>query len=533
MDELPSLVLVALLEHLPYADLLRCRQVSKLWKQLIDHSVSKHQLILFVEANRQPTWWEHNGEPVNLANSLKANYSTFKSATFFEIFKSVKSLLLSFGHFFGSESLVDSLTSHFGDILEHLQIDCQSNSSLEGDQREFKLALKNLQTFCFHTKSRFRNFFKPFDLWPVQCDRLTQLYTDAEIASEVSQTIDHRLLIAQLAPNLTVLFANRISLESLESLGETLTFPRLQCLGCGEAPDAQFLTFALPSLSEFHFVTGLVDDLPEARRSIDEFLKFVKRQGRKVDVFWLGMKFTLENLDRNLAVLSQLKPFGTVCTATTVAYFKENRSILNFDRRSVDLPIFYSDTLANQLNDQVDRQLISSLRRCLSTVFLEESHRELDVPKLAGLFKLVNKLVLTQLKRNQFDALPTIFPYLRVFYLSLRVVQNIDLTFVSAFKSLYLFHVDSPPPLATLSQLLTKCRYLHLVSFEHGDREIVIRIGCRYVVPSERRFDLRLSLTSENGMHFDTKENLLEYLFDNQLVQEDEPIEKIIDKFGF
>lgn len=527
MDELPSLVLVALLEHLPYADLLRCRRVSKLWRQLIDHSVSKRQLILFVDANRQPTWWEHSGAPANLVNSLQANYSAFKSTTFFEIFKNVKCLLLSFGHFFGSESLVDSLTSHFGDTLEHLQIDCQSNSSLDEGRREFKVALKNLRTFCFHTRSRFRNFFRPFDLWPVQCDRLTQLYTGAEITFEDAQTIDHRLLIARLAPNLTVLFGNRISLESLEALGDTLTFPRLQCLACGEAPGTRFLTSGLPSLSEFHFVTGLVDELAEARSSIGEFLKIVERLARKLDVFWLGMKFTLENLDRNLAALSHLKPFGTVCTATTMAYFKENSLILNFDRRTVDLPVFYSDALANQLNDQVDRQLIGSLRRCLSTVFLEESHRQLDVPKLAGLFRLVSKLVLTQLERTQFDALPTIFPYLRVFYLSLSVLQNIDLTFVSAFKSLYLFHVDSPPPLATLSQVLTKCRYLHLVSFEHGDREIVIRIGCRHVVPPGRRFDLRLSLTVENGLPFDTKENLLEYLFDNQLVEEDEPIEKM------
>lgn len=55
--------------------------------------------------------WKHSGEAVNLEQSVQANYRVFKSASFFVLFKSVKSLLLSFGHFFGSQELADNLAS--------------------------------------------------------------------------------------------------------------------------------------------------------------------------------------------------------------------------------------------------------------------------------------------------------------------------------------------------------------------------------------------------------------------------------------
>lgn len=122
----------------------------------------------------------------------------------------------------------------------------------------------------------------------------------------------------------------------------------------------------------------------------------------------------------------------------------KNPWILNFDHLAFagDFPTFYSYSFAERLDEYLDRELISDLRRSLNTVFLD-STRELDVAKLASLFQLVSKLVVTQMfKQSQFDGL-------QVFYLSLRAVKNIDLSFVSEFKSLYLFHLDSPPSLAS------------------------------------------------------------------------------------
>lgn len=112
----------------------------------------------------------------------------------------------------------------------------------------------------------------------LQCNRLTHLYTGAEIAFEGN------LLITSVAPSLRVLFANKIALE------EPLTFPSLERLGCYDAPSPslRFLVASLPSLSEFHFSTRFAGELAEARRSIGEFLKNIKENGRKVNVFWYG-----------------------------------------------------------------------------------------------------------------------------------------------------------------------------------------------------------------------------------------------------
>lgn len=47
-------------------------------------------------------------------------------------------------------------------------------------------------------------------------------------------------------------------------------------------------------------------------------------------------------------------------------------------------------------------------------------------------------------------------------------------------------------------------------------------------MPPERRFDLRLSLASEEGLYFEKKESLLEHLYENNLVLEEEPLEEML-----
>ena len=48
--------------------------------------------------------------------------------------------------------------------------------------------------------------------------------------------------------------------------------------------------------------------------------------------------------------------------------------------------ICYTDSFADQLDNNVDRELIDSLGASLYSVFMGESKREFDVPKLAGMF---------------------------------------------------------------------------------------------------------------------------------------------------
>lgn len=272
--------------------------------------------------NPRPNWWEHSGEAVNLENCVQANYGVFLSEPFFTLFKGVKRLFLSFNVFFFNQELTDKLARHFSYSLENLQIDYLNSRSWE-ESRQFRLALRNLRTFCYSKQLRFGDCFESF-IFSLDCDRLTHLYANTNI------TFERDSFIARVAPNLRVLFANWITYKE-----ESLEFPNLELLLCCNAPGNKFLISNLPSLKEFHFASQFTQNLTEARHLIGDFLMAVEKKKRKLDVFWLGLKFNLDNLDRNLTALGCSRAVGPGIESKTLTYlsktFKENSSMLNFN----------------------------------------------------------------------------------------------------------------------------------------------------------------------------------------------------------
>ena len=507
MDELPSLALVAVLGCLPFEDLIRCRRVSKLWRHLIDHTVSKLELILFVETRPRPNWWEFNGEAVNLEHSVQANYSVFTSKPFFTMFRRIRRLFLSFNHFAFSQKLTNNLASNFGDTLEHLQIDFHTNGSLVSN-REFKLSLNNLLSFSFSKKIRFESYPKDFN-FSLDCNRLTHLYANSCLTNE------SKTMFARVASNLKVLFAADIFYE------ERIEFPNLEVLGCYEAPDTQFLVSCLPSLKEFHFLNSFPQSQTIAQRSINEFLGRIESEKRKVDVFWLGIKFTLKNSDRIFQFQIFAEKFGVRITSLTLDCFKENASTLNFKylRYTGDYPVVYLDSFGDQLDEDLDQKLISDLAKILHTVFMYDVHRPLDELRVPNLFQFVSKLLVTKdLKQPDLDALPRIFPHLRVFQWRGMPTRIVDFSFVSRFKNLCLCSTRMAVPLASLDQMLTDCPHLNFVSFPGKEKAIYIQIFYRHLMQSDRRFGLGFKPNSRNLFYFKEKEELLGFLDINDLV---------------
>ena len=518
MEKLPCVALVEVLGHLPYGDLIRFRLVNKLWRHLIDHSVSKRELILFVETKPCSNWWVHSGAAIKLANSVQANYSIFTSKTFFEIFKGVKRLFLSFNHLFFSRKLTNNLASNFGATLQHLQIDCQSNSSLD-ESTTFPLTLRNLQSFSFLEKTvRFEFHSKAF--FSLDCDRLTHLYALSHL------TLENNSMIAWLAPNLKVLAAKVINYT------ETLEFPNLEILSCSRAPETRFLATCLPKLKEFYFITNCFSaDLIEAQHWIDEFLQGIEERQREVQVFWLGLKFTLENSDRLFdALVKTENPNGGAgmfdFTPKALNFFKENRSLINFHPIQYidECWVKFSDSFGDQLDEQLDRELIENWKKDWHTVLIRsEFRRQFDVAKLSNLFQFVSRLSVSRiLKQSEFDALPEIMPNLRILYmnraLTSKSLENLDLSFVPKFKNLFKFEMFAPLSLATLDRMLTDCPYLYFVSFTNEAKEIYVRIHSRHLVPVGRRFQLSFTPTASERFYFKGKENFLEFLDINDFV---------------
>lgn len=314
MDELPSASLVAILEHLPPRDLVRCRLVNKLWKHLIDSSIKKSELILFIGTNPQPHWWMYSGESVNLENSIQADCCAFTSESFFNLFKRVKRLFLSCNVLLFIQYWTDNFSWHFSDTLEHLQIDYLTVYSPE-QNHPLDLTLKNLRTFCY---SRQLSMISCKSIAvSLDSDRLTQLHANIDLSFESNS------MISRFASNLRVLFANQIAYT------EPLEFPNLERLGCCNAPDFRFLVYCLPSLKEFFFSTHFTKNKREIEHSITDFLRTIEWARRKVKVFWFGMRFTLANTDQNLGALLFFEQ-KTICglDSTSLDYFKRERSHL-------------------------------------------------------------------------------------------------------------------------------------------------------------------------------------------------------------
>ena len=511
MNEVPSVALVVVLNHLPYADLVRCRLVCKLWRHLIDRSVGKRDLILFVETNRRPNWWAHNGEAINLKSSLQANYAVFGTMSFFDLFQGVKRLFLCFNQFILFQKFLNKLAKHFGDTLEHLQIDYEFMNQ-EIQNSPFRLAFQCLKTFCF-SKLMDDAMPPPRRLeFVFDCDQLTHLlYPDLTFTSHS--------LTARVVSNLRVLFVKWLTYS------EPLEFPHLQVLGSGNAPGTQFLVSSLPSLREFFFSASFTENPIDAGNLISEFLFSIERGKRKVDVFWLGLKFTQENIRSNLHALIHLIRNGESwirVQTETLNYYKENRSILNFSylRYINDFDVFNtSDSFADQLDENADRDLIDNLRTSLSTVRMGSLTEGVDVAKLSGMFQFVARIFVGRIKPADYDLLPVIFPAVRIVQLNPNVPEGIDLSFVSEFKNLYYFKIDRPLSLALVNRILTKCRYIYQISSKKEEKNFFIRKAYKHVFTSTVFFNLKISDIS-TSLFFTIKEKreLLGALVSNELV---------------
>ena len=328
-----------------------------------------------------------------------------------------------------------------------------------------------------------------------------------------------------MAPNLRELFLNKITYE------EPIEFPNLQRLGCGTPPSSSFLTDCLPSLREFYFPTNFAHRVEEAADSIAEFVWRIEGEKRNLDVFWLGMKFTKENWGANLDVVTELDPAGgnyplPLVAGETVDYFRENRSILNFYhlRYTGHYSVYYSDSFADQLDRNVDRKLIDSLRASVYSVYIGELRREFDVPKLADLFQFVSRAVVINIsdRQQEYDQLPTIFPNLRSLIFTALWPEQLDLSFLSRFKCLFSLQIISPISLPVLDQILTNCQYLYWFAIypkKNEEKCCILRRRYKHIEKSEKRFDVRFPSFESQAVSFKEKEEVLEYL-NNQLAPE-------------
>lgn len=121
MNELPELVFLKIFGCLPICDQVNVRGVCRLWKQFADECLRlRRELIVLYELVPLRLFWAHNGQPINLKNSVIVNWKFNQSDYFAEIFRNVQRLYIAY---YSKQSRSEHAKFlHLAREPEHLQI---------------------------------------------------------------------------------------------------------------------------------------------------------------------------------------------------------------------------------------------------------------------------------------------------------------------------------------------------------------------------------------------------------------------------
>lgn len=153
---LPDLVILKIFDYLCLVYLVKCRNVSKKWKSLVDEKIkNKEELILFINLPIiETSFWRYNREKINLNYSLSVSETIISSEAFLNLFKSLKirKLLVYSYEIHDLREKILPLIDYFKESLEHLQMEFRMVSSFWSEKR--KVNFPKLKSFIFSSEFR-------------------------------------------------------------------------------------------------------------------------------------------------------------------------------------------------------------------------------------------------------------------------------------------------------------------------------------------------------------------------------------------
>lgn len=495
MNELPELVLIKILDHLPIDDQLNGRRVCKLWKQMIDDNSlikSRKELILFYRVLKKPLIWHHNNQAANLDNSIIVNDKFKESQIFKSNFKCIKNLYLVTYEdiFFTKEELSDFIQNFVN--LENLQIYYLNEVVDSQIPLEVDFNLNQLKTLYLGQDDRLHN---------LNCPNLTKLsiYDDCFVLAAKFNSTFENLKFLKLksftylpgfkAPNLEVLYFSRKIHINLAD------FPKLNRIHYFYHKN----TFYNETEREL-----ILNGLMEARR----------RAGRiELDIFYDGIRCKDDGESIKQVIEKTSSKLGSSFYYGNYDYYIENPDEFNFE--NVDKLLKYSD-LFNEEVSFMEYDLVEDVSKCINTLYFGKSlTNQLINFTNWELFKYVKTLIIKQLAQEQLDRLPDCLPNLVDFMYpsDLDKKRVVNFEFLCRFKGLKCFSIQKG--LVSLHEfrlVVDHCKY-----FYYGIFDPSIHYRCK-----NNRYLLRTTRFKEK-FDFATKKTFFNFLEDKNLIFKVDP----------
>ena len=505
---LPEVALIRVLNCLSVRDQLNVRLVCRHWKLIIDSSVQRNELILFLEMYPRPAYWYHDGSEVDLGNAfLITDLAVMKNEFFLRCFRKVRRLMIAHRLDDSSHQFIEQIQVSFLQ-LEHLQFSAfDSKSSRSGFRNQaFKhnLDLPNLRTFYSQARDMPSGF---------HCPKLTELFVYSNLV--INESTDEKT--KSCIQNLRLLMVWQ------------LTYPR-----GFEFSNLKIFYFDKPSsiylsdfsrLEEIHYFNNssfLYFELKDYLENIFEQKRSLKLDRPRIyfDGFQLGDQKSFETLN---AYLHSDEPLCALdLNEHILRLTRDSPSFWKFNLLSKELQLSNSldDDLIDLFEDDV---FVEGMLKSVTEITFEQrlSKKSLNffdlylVDRFRYVFAVGINVELSQALLDQLpDAMQNLvnFDYEPTFFSN----YILNFQFLGRFNSLHSFYVHHH--LISMDELrftFENCKFINRIYFERSNKAGVTAMEVRM----RRLFGCNVFLTnwaSTDAVLFATAvftvEELLDYL---------------------
>ena len=467
--DLPEVVLIEVINHLPVKDQLNARLVCRYWKQITDSSVRRDELILFLESYPRPVCWHHDGTEANLGNAFLVNKPDYLSSEFpLRFFHKLRRLMIVTKINTTSKQIFEQVQSPYKQ-LEHLQFTWLTYKCLIPPSRlvvyKTKLHLVNLRTFYSQAGDL------PIGL---HCPKLIELYVNSHL--NISEATDRKTRLC--IQGLKTLLVHKLSYPP------NFEFSNLEVFYFNE-PSPSITLSDFPCLKEIHYleIASIVNQggLKDALNNLLEQKRSLKRD--QLRVYFDGFEL---NTRADLQVLEAYRDEPN----RPLLRLNLNESVLPFMKEN-SLRLKFSSFLCKELrmSDRLDDELIglcevggpveSMFRTAQCIIFDRPLAKEsLNLFELFDLFRYVCVVsVHIELSQVQLDRLSDALPNLVFFYYHPIFFQNhfLNFQFIAKFKSLHCFRVyHHLLSIDELRLVLKNCRFINRFIYEKSNGRVEI-----------------------------------------------------------
>lgn len=482
----PILPLKLIFENLTINEIVKLRNVCKLWKSLIDPILEeKKEIILFINCLSHPVVWDHDKKPAKSKNFLIANDKIYANYNFKNKFFPITKLFIvlsrecekndiEFVHFY----------NHFRK-LEHLQIELRYAETLLSSKSfipplKYVFYLKNLKTLYLSNHEEIEKLF---------CPNLTEL----SIANRFKYDKNNHPFISRL---------KYLSCKELSNTRGTRNFNCLEILSLEDDTFSFFNRFDFPNLKKIYYKDRKMHNI---RNFVTRLARF--RHGLDLEAFVFNIKCP-ENLDyqvlwgndnreesvsflRRLAFYLNMnklsfmikvekgtvfKVFGElyydlILGHNNLEFYFNNRAI--FELNKVKRALNFTDEACEYLNHfkRENLETYEDLSKLIDKLIIKNCIDPNKLIEKKDFLKYVYILYLERLDEPVLKHIPTVMPYLKYVFIDplIQMKRRLNLEFLFKLEGLYEVGVLTKNTFTydDLKKLLENCKFLNRFIFEN------------------------------------------------------------------